>query len=82
VKGQIIGVDDQDVQVFEYRSVRAAELDAKKISETRSTSLAMWIAPPHFFRSGRLIVLYVGEAPSILEMLSDLLGPQFAGNRR
>jgi hypothetical protein len=79
VKGQIISVDDRDVQVFEYRSIRAAELDAKKITDTRSTSLAMWIAPPHFFRSGRLIVLYVGEAPSMLETLTDLLGPQFAG---
>ena len=79
MKGQIISVDDQDVQVFEYRSIRAAELDAKKITDTRSTSLAMWIAPPHFFTSGRLIVLYVGEVPSMLETLTELLGPQFAG---
>ena len=45
VKGQIISVDDQDIQVFEYRGIRAAELEAKKITDTRSTSLARWIAP-------------------------------------
>lgn len=81
VKGQIISVDDQEVQVFEYRNVLAAELDKKKINDTRATSMAMWIAPPHFFWSGRLIVLYVGEAPSMLATLTELLGPQFAGNR-
>ena len=79
VRGQILRVDHQDVQVFEYRSVRSAELDAQKITDTRATSLAMWIAPPHFFRSGRLIVLYVGEDSSVLEALTELLGPQLAG---
>ena len=79
VKGQIISVDDQDVQVFEYRNVPAAELDKKKINDTRATSMAMWIAPPHFFQSGRLIVLYVGETARVLDELADLLGPQFAG---
>jgi hypothetical protein len=39
----------------------------------------MWIAPPHFFKSGRLIVLYIGEAPAVLEALADTLGPQFPG---
>jgi len=84
VKGQIITIGDQDVQVFEYRSLKAAELDASKISSTGSsagTSMPMWIAPPHFFKNGRLIVLYVGEKPSVLKALEDVLGPQFAGKR-
>jgi len=82
VKGQIITIGDQDVQVFEYRTVKAAELDARKVSSTGSstvTSMPMWIAPPHFFKSGRLIVLYVGEKVSVLKALKDALGPQFAG---
>ena len=79
VKGQIITIDGEDVQVFEYRTAHAADFDAQNVSGPNSTSLAMWIAPPHFFRSGRLIVLYVGEAPSVLEALGDLLGPQFGG---
>ena len=82
VKGRIITFGDQDVQVFEYRTIKAAELDASKISGTGSsvsTSMPMWIAPPHFFKNGRLIVLYVGEKPSVLQALEDALGPQFAG---
>jgi hypothetical protein len=82
VKGQIITIGHQDVQVFEYRSVKAAELDARKVSSTGSsagTSMPMWIAPPHFFKSARLIVLYVGEEPSVLKALEAALGPQFAG---
>ena len=82
VKGQIIRIDEQDVQVFEYRTTHAAELDANKIDRTGSsttTSMPMWIAPPHFFKTGRLIVLYVGEDQSVLQALVDILGPQFAG---
>jgi hypothetical protein len=82
VKGQIITLGHQDVQIFQYRSVKAAELDARKVSSTGSsagTSMPMWIAPPHFFKSGRLIVLYVGEESSVLKALETALGPQFAG---
>ncbi len=82
VKGQIITIADQDVQVFEYRTSKAAELDASKVSDTGSsagTSMPMWIAPPHFFKTGRLIVLYVGEKASVLKALEDALGSQFAG---
>ena len=43
--------------------------------------MPMWIAPPHFFKSGRLIVLYIGEEPRLLQGLAHILGPQFAGNR-
>jgi hypothetical protein len=38
-----------------------------------------WIATPHFFSSGRLLVLYVGDNNEILSMLEQLLGPQFTG---
>jgi hypothetical protein len=82
VKGQMITIGDQHVQVFEYRSLKAAELDASKVKSTGSsvgTSMPMWIAPPHFFKSGRLIVLYAGESASVLKALEDALGPQFAG---
>lgn len=38
-----------------------------------------WIAPPHFFLSGRIIVLYVGVDPRVHTLLTTLLGEQFAG---
>jgi hypothetical protein len=46
VKGQVITIDDEDVQVFEYRTARAAEVDPQNIRGPASTSIAMWIAPP------------------------------------
>jgi len=82
VKGHLITIGDQNVHVFEYRTVKAAELDARKVSSTGSsadTSMPIWIAPPHFFKSGRLIVLYVGEKASVLKALKDALRRQFAG---
>lgn len=39
----------------------------------------MWVAPPHFFRRERVLVLYAGTDPAVLALLTSLLGPQFAG---
>jgi len=38
-----------------------------------------WVATPHLFRSGKVIVLYVGDGASTLKVLETVLGPQFAG---
>jgi hypothetical protein len=38
-----------------------------------------WIAPPHWYQSGKIIVLYVGETPQLRILLNELLGRQFAG---
>ena len=39
----------------------------------------MWMATPHFFKSGKLIVLYLGDDVAVMTLLTGLLGPQFAG---
>lgn len=53
-EGKVIRLDDQEVQVFEF----AAEGDTASAAETISpdgssigTSLASWIAPPHFYHA-------------------------------
>lgn len=82
VKGQIITVSGEQVQVFEYATTKTAEREAKSVSDTGSsvrTSMPMWVAPPHFYKSGRLIVLYVGENSAVIEALESALGRQFAG---
>ena len=38
-----------------------------------------WIATPHFYGAGRLLVLYVGDEQRTIRALDLLLGPQFAG---
>jgi hypothetical protein len=39
----------------------------------------VWQGAPHLFRRGRLIVVYVGANPELVETLSGILGEFFAG---
>jgi hypothetical protein len=70
-----------EVQVYEYADAGAAQADSSQIGPDGNprTAIIEWIAPPHFFRTGRIVVLYVGSDPAVLDVLSQLLGPQFAG---
>jgi len=82
VPGQIIRVNGEDVQVFEFADEAAAQNAASQISpdgSSTATTMITWIAPPHFYRAGSVIVLYVGDNENIQNLLESLLGPQFAG---
>ena len=82
VIGQIIHVNDEDIQVFEFADETAAENAASQISPDGSstgTTMITWVAPPHFYRAGKLIVLYVGENEDVINLLVSTLGTQFAG---
>ncbi len=81
VEGKIVKVNGQDIQVFEYPDAATAASDAAQVAPdggSVGTSMVTWMAPPHFYRSGRLIVLYVGCDATVLSALTAL-GPQFAG---
>lgn len=70
------------LQVMEYADQAAAEADASLVDASGSTigtSQPFWVDVPHFFKSGKLIVLYVGSDPQALSALEAVLGPQFAG---
>ncbi len=72
-----------DLQVFEYGSAEAATADAHQIRPDGSGTATMmvdWVAPPHFFLKERVLVIYLGKAGGLVSVLSDLLGPQFAGS--
>jgi hypothetical protein len=80
--GQIIRVNGADVQVFEYESPEAMEADASQVAEdggSVGTSMMSWMAPPHFYKAGRILVLYVGDDLKVIDVLTGALGPQFAG---
>ena len=78
VKGRILMVNGQAAQVFEFANAARAAAETRRVGATATTSAA-WIAPPHFYHTGRFIVLYVGDNESILKLLTAVLGPQFAG---
>ncbi|MDH4179551.1 MAG: hypothetical protein OEV33_03495 [Armatimonadota bacterium] len=82
VEGQAITVNGEQVQVFEFADAAAAEAAAALVSEDGSavgTNMISWIAPPHFYQHGRLVVLYVGDQTAIQSALESVLGEQFAG---
>jgi len=81
--GRVLTVDGEDVQTFEYATVFAMELDARQVApDGDAVGKAVhigWVAPPHFYKQGRLIVLYVGGDAGVQSLLAKALGPQFAG---
>lgn len=82
VDGRILKVNDVDMQVFEYKSSEAMEAEAALVAPdggSVGTSMMMWMATPHFFKSGSVLVLYVGDDSATLDLLKSVLGEQFAG---
>lgn len=83
IRDQVVQIDRQKVHVFEYPSPSKLEeisisSDGTGISsEEGLAAIIEWT--PHFYRSGKLLVLYLGDAPVLIEVLNLLLGPQFAG---
>jgi len=83
VEGQVTQVNSQDVQVFEYADEAAAAAEAELIAQDGSsvgTSMVTWVDSPHFYKAGRLIVLYVGDDTTTIDLLETVLGSQFAGS--
>ena len=82
VKGQVLKVDNEEIQVFEYATEQAAEEDALQVAPDGCSigpHMVNWIATPHFFRRDKLIVLYVGDSIAVLDKLTKILGSKFAG---
>ena len=81
-EGQTLKLNGADLQVFEYENAEAMEKDASQVAPdggSIGTSMVDWIDTPHFYKAGRMIVLYVGSDQTVLDLLNRVLGPQFAG---
>ena len=81
-QGQVIKLSGEDIQVFEYISEEEAIKESMQVSTDGSsvgTTMISWIDTPHFYQTGKIIILYVGNNPEMIEILSEVLGPQFAG---
>lgn len=89
--GHALFVNGVQVAAYEYGTALAAQMDAARVSTDGSTFArglwplggeglnVDWIAPPHHFKKGRVIVTYIGGDSATIELLSAVLGPQFAG---
>ncbi len=81
-EGKIIKVNGADVQVFEYESADAMENESSQVAPdggSIGTSMVSWMDTPHFYKTGRIIALYVGSDQTSLDLLEMVIGPQFAG---
>lgn len=82
VTGDSVNFDSESVQVFEYDSPETMESDAALVAPdggSIGTSMVMWVATPHFYKKGHILVLYIGDNAETLKLLETVLGPQFAG---
>ncbi|MCM1989936.1 hypothetical protein [Oceanirhabdus seepicola] len=86
-KRMVIG--EEAIDIYLYSNNKKMEKDAKNIDsggcEYTSTSIfsksvnVSWVSEPHFYKKGKLIVLYVGTNEKIISDLKDIFGEQFAG---
>jgi hypothetical protein len=82
VGGYAITADGEHIQVYEYANDAAMAADAATVSAdgyTVGRTKVEWVAPPHFYRAGRIIVVYPGASATTLQRLTTVLGAQFAG---
>ena len=81
-EGHAVKVNGADLQVFEYESAEDMAEEASQVAPdggSIGTSMVTWIDTPHFYKAGRIIVLYLGNDQAILDLLKEVMGPQFAG---
>ncbi len=82
VDAALIVVNGEDVQVFVYADLAAANTEAQTISpdgHVIGLSAVTWCSIPHFYGTKRLMVLYVGDTAVMTDLLDAVLGPEFAG---
>lgn len=80
------GPSNGRITIYEYESFVQAQADADCIDESGSTVILEdqthyieWKSVPHFYQYNNLIIQYVGTDKNILNLLTNLLGTQFAG---
>ena len=84
--GTVLGISGAAIaptrlQSFEYESAQAAAADAATFGPEGSPKGVHvdWLAPPHLYLKGRVLVIYIGSDEAMTRLLTDLLGPQFSG---
>ena len=85
-------MNGERVETFEFASAEEADAAAGGVSATGSSivttmadgtgsaSMITWAAPPHYYKAGKLIVIYVGSDSDVIDRLQYVMGPQFAGD--
>ncbi len=75
------------LHVFTFPDGQAAKIAAARVEpdgytvqNTAGINQAVdWSAPPHWYRSGRGVAVYLGSSSTVTDALTEIAGPQFAG---
>ncbi len=91
-QGQLLTVNGERVETFAFASAEEADAAADGVSASGSSisrvdsetgmgvaSSILWDKPPHFYKAGKLIALYVGCDSDVINVLKETIGPRFAG---
>jgi len=79
-EAQMITVNGQSIQVFEFENEEAAEVAAGTVSQAGTLigeMIVEWRDAPHFYRAGSVIVIYAGNNEATLSALESVLGEPF-----
>jgi len=80
--GIVVRVDGQPVQLFQYADAAALAADVASLTPNAGSidgRPLVWAAAPHFWRQGGLLALAVSDDTALVDLISRVLGPQFAG---
>ncbi len=78
VPGQLFDVDAFEIAVREYADAAARAEEEETIAMdgwSVNNTPVEWIASPHYWSRGRVIVLYLGDDPTAIDLLNSTLGP-------
>ena len=79
-KGKIFRLGGGDVEVYEFESKEETDAAAAKIgADGIVAGEPQWSATPNFYRTEKVIVLYLGDDQSVRDALELAIGPRFAG---
>ena len=90
-QGQLLTVNGERISAYEFGSAEEADAGGEGVSASGSSIVTTfadgtgistnvsWIESPHFYKAGKLIVLYVGCDGDVIDVLQETMGPQFAG---
>lgn len=78
-----VSIGEDTIGVYEYKNNQQMENDSRTISSDGSMvgngTIYEWNSKPHFYKSGNVIVLYIGINTEITKKIEQVMGMQFAG---
>jgi hypothetical protein len=74
VPGQIVHVNNEEVEFYTYESAEAAQADSALVADLTNPD-----GQPQFYRLGNMLVRYVGNNTLVRDLMVNVLGAQPAG---